>query len=130
MLNAGTFRTFVTALRSADLVNTLESKGPFTVFAPTDDAFDRLPEHTRASLRADRERWAALIRHHVVPGRLTSADFLRDESREATSMDGRPLRIVARGDQLRVSGAEFLQRDVEGSNGVIHVVDEVLLPEG
>lgn len=130
MLNAGTFRTFVTALRSADLVNTLEGNGPFTVFAPTDDAFVRLSEHTRASLRANRELWTALIKHHVVPGRLTSSDLLRDEPREATSLDGRPLRIVAHGDQLRVSGAELVQRDVEGSNGVIHVVDEVLLPEG
>ncbi len=129
-IHAGSLRTFVGALKSADLVNTLEGKGPFTVFAPTDAAFDALSDGPLASLMSDRSQLTDVITRHLVPGTLLAADLLDRGSTDATTVNGTTLRIVTRNGRVLVSGAEVLEADIQGSNGVIHVIDRVLVPEG
>ncbi len=127
---SGSLRTFVGALKSADLVNTLEGREPFTVFAPTDAAFASLSDGQLASLMSDRGRLVEVITHHLVPGTLLASELLKRGSTAATTVKGDTLRIVARGGKVLVSGAEVLEADIRGSNGVIHVIDRVLVPEG
>ena len=129
-IRAGSLRRFVDALKSADLVNTLEAKGPFTVFAPTDAAFDALRDGPLAALMSDRSRLTDVITRHLVPGTLLAADLLDRGSTHATTMNGATLHIVAGNGKVLVGGAEVLESDIRGSNGVIHVIDRVLVPEG
>lgn len=126
--DAGTFTTLVTALKAAGLVETLQGEGPFTVFAPSDAAFARLPAGTLESLLADREALAAILTFHVVPGRVTAADIVQAGGATPRTVNGQPLDIQLRDGTVFVNGARVVTADVGASNGVIHVIDSVLLP--
>ena len=124
---AGSFTTLAAALQAAGLVDTLKGDGPFTVFAPTDAAFAKLPAGTLEALLADPARLQAVLTYHVVPGRVTAADVATLSS--ATTVQGAPIAIdTSMG--VRVNDAHVTQADVMTSNGVIHVIDTVLLPPG
>jgi uncharacterized surface protein with fasciclin (FAS1) repeats len=126
---AGSFETLVTAVQAADLAETLKGEGPFTVFAPTDDAFAKLPEGTVADLLKpeNKDRLTEILTYHVVPGKVMSSD-IAGQALEAETVNGAPLPIDAT-EGVTAGGASVVQADVEASNGVIHVVDEVILPE-
>lgn len=117
------FTTLVAAVKAAGLVETLKGDGPFTVFAPTNDAFERLPEGTVESLLRpeNKDRLVAILTFHVVPGRITSTDLLAASS--AQTVNGAPLPIG-----LSIGNANVVAADIEASNGVIHVIDAVLSP--
>ncbi|MFB4205299.1 Immunogenic protein MPB70 [wastewater metagenome] len=127
---AGQFQTLVTALKAADLVDTLRGEGPFTVFAPTDDAFAKLPDGTVDTLLepANREKLQAILTYHVVPGMVMAEDAMAADS-AATAQGGRLMLAVEDG-TLRINdSASVIKADITASNGVIHVIDTVLMPE-
>ena len=126
---AGSFKTLATALQAAGLVDTLKGKGPFTVFAPTDDAFKKLPPGTVESLLKpeNREKLKAILTYHVVAGRVPAAEALKLTT--AKTVNGKDLKLTASGSDLKVGSANVVKADVMASNGVIHVVDAVILPE-
>ena len=123
---AGAFTTLLAAAEAAGLVDTLRSEGPFTIFAPTDEAFSNLPEGTVESLLADPEALRAVLLYHVVAGRVTAAQVVG--LNEADSVEGSTLRISVHGDMVHVDDARVITADVSASNGVIHVIDSVLIP--
>jgi uncharacterized surface protein with fasciclin (FAS1) repeats len=126
-VGAGSFTTLATALQAAGLVDTLKGEGPFTVFAPTDEAFAKLPAGTLEALLADPAKLQAVLTYHVVPGRVTAADVATLSS--ATTVQGDSITIdTSMG--VRVNDAQVTQADIMTSNGVIHVIDTVLLPPG
>jgi transforming growth factor-beta-induced protein len=122
----GRFTTLVTALQAADLVDTLSGEGPFTVFAPTDDAFAALPEGTLDSLLADIPALTDILLYHVVPGKVLAADVLTLDS--ANTVLGQPVAISVEGESVKVDNAQVIITDIEASNGVIHVIDAVIIP--
>lgn len=124
-VGAGSFETLVTALQAADLVDTLKGDGPFTVFAPTDEAFAALPEGTLAALLQDPAALANILTLHVVAGQANAADVVGLDS--VTSLQGKEL-AISTADGVSVDGANVVQADVAASNGVIHVIDAVILP--
>ena len=123
---AGSFDTLVTALRAAELVETLKAPGPYTVFAPTDEAFDKLPHGTVEALLADKEKLTAVLLYHVVPGKVTASEVV--ELDEAETAGGQHLPIRAMHGEVHVGSARVTQTDIMASNGVIHVIDTVLIP--
>jgi uncharacterized surface protein with fasciclin (FAS1) repeats len=125
---AGKFETLAAALQAADLVDTLKGDGPFTVFAPTDEAFAKLPEGTIEHLLKpeNRDELVAILTYHVVPGKVYAADVVKLDS--ATTVNGADVRIKAGDSGVRVDGANVLMTDISASNGVIHVIDTVILP--
>jgi uncharacterized surface protein with fasciclin (FAS1) repeats len=126
-VGAGSFTTLVAAVDAAGLVETLKGEGPFTVFAPTDDAFAALPEGTVESLLLpeNRDQLVAILTYHVVPGKVMSGDLTN--GMEAATVQGAPVTIMTEGG-VTVNGANVVTADVEASNGVIHVIDAVILP--
>jgi uncharacterized surface protein with fasciclin (FAS1) repeats len=122
---AGTFQTPLTAVDVAGLGETLADGGPFTVFAPTDDAFAALPQETVQGLLADPPALVRVLTYHVVPGRITSAQITDDG--EQKTIEGGVLTIAVNGG-VTVNDATVIQADVEAENGVIHVIDRVLIP--
>lgn len=126
--SAGQFATLVTALDAAGLTETLRGNGPFTVFAPTDEAFRRLPAGTVENLLKpeNRAQLRAILLYHVVPGRVNAA--AARELTSAKTVEGRNIRIRAQGSSLMINNATVVRADVGATNGVIHVIDEVLLP--
>lgn len=125
---AGTFETLLAAAAAAGLVETLDGEGPFTVFAPTDEAFAALPEGTVESLLADPDALAEILLYHVVAGEVRAAQVV--EMDEAETVQGETLEIMAHNGTVMVNNATVVAADVEASNGVIHVIDTVLLPGG
>jgi transforming growth factor-beta-induced protein len=126
--DAGQFATLLAAVEAAGLTSTLRGDGPFTVFAPTDEAFRKLPAGTVENLLKpeNRDQLRAILLYHVVPGRVP-ASAARELTR-ATTVEGRALRIAASGNALRINGSTVVKADVGASNGVIHVIDAVLMP--
>ena len=126
---AGSFQTLVAAVQAAGLVETLQGEGPFTVFAPTDDAFAKLPEGTVESLLKpeNRDKLVAILTYHVVPGRLMASDVVGSEYLK--TVQGQKIRVSLKGDKVMVNEAVILKTDIGTSNGVIHVIDQVILPE-
>ena len=122
----GRFETLVAAVTAADLVETLSGDGPFTVFAPTDDAFAALPEGTVAALLDDVPALTNILLYHVVAGDVRAADVVTLES--AVTVQGEPVSITVEGDSVRINEANVVITDIVASNGVIHVIDAVLLP--
>ena len=120
------FETLVAALQAADLVGTLQGEGPFTVFAPTDDAFDALPEGTVEALLEDIPTLTAILLYHVVAGDVRAADVVALDS--AVTVQGESVSISVEGDNVRINDALVVIADIVASNGVIHVIDAVLLP--
>ena len=124
-LAAGSFDTLVTAIDAAGLSEALEHEGPYTVFAPSDEAFAKLPDGAVQSLLAAPDTLADVLNYHVVPGRMTAADIVGRISAE--TLQGEDLAISNNG-VIRIDGARVVSGDIEASNGVIHVIDRVLLP--
>ncbi len=122
----GRFETLVAAVQAAGLVDTLQGEGPFTVFAPTDDAFSALPEGTVAALLEDIPALTAILLYHVVAGDVRAADVVALES--AVTVQGESVSISVEGDNVRINDALVVIADIVASNGVIHVIDAVLLP--
>jgi len=124
---AGNFTTLVAAVKAAGLVDTLSSTGPFTVFAPTDEAFAKLPAGTVEGLLKDKEKLAAILTYHVVSGKVMAADVVKLNT--ATTVQGQEVTIKVDGGKVNVDNASVIKTDIEASNGVIHVIDTVLLPK-
>lgn len=125
-VEAGSFTTLVTAVQEAGLVDTLKGEGPFTVFAPTDEAFAALPEGALEGLLADIPALTDVLLYHVVPGKVMAADVVSLTS--ATTVQGSDLTVSVEDGKVMIDGAMVLITDIETSNGVIHVIDAVLLP--
>jgi len=127
-VSAGDFNTLVTAVQSAGLVRTLKGKGPFTVFAPTDEAFAKLPPGTVEDLLKpqNKHKLVSILTYHVVPGKVTAADVAKLS--HAKTVNGQSLTIKAQGGVVMVDNAQVIKTDIECSNGVIHVIDAVVLP--
>jgi len=123
---AGSFKTLVTAVQAAGLVETLKGAGPFTIFAPTDEAFARIPKADLDALLADAEALRKVLTYHVVPGKVMAADVVSLGS--AKTVQGQSLAIDAR-QGVKVDGANVVKTDILASNGVIHVIDSVILPK-
>lgn len=123
-VSAGSFQTLVAAVKAAGLVETLKSPGPFTVFAPNDDAFAKLPPGTIQTLLQNIPQLARILKYHVVSGKLTKADLENVDS--VTSVEGSPIRIDT-SDGFEVKNATVLAPDIEADNGIIHVIDTVIL---
>lgn len=124
-VGAGSFNTLVAAVQAAGLEDTLRGEGPFTVFAPTDDAFAALPEGTVEALLADIPSLTAILTYHVVPGAVMSGDL--SDGMTAATVNGAEITIGTTGG-VTVNGANVVAADIEASNGVIHVIDAVILP--
>jgi uncharacterized surface protein with fasciclin (FAS1) repeats len=125
-VSAGSFTTLVAAVKAAGLVPTLKGKGPFTVFAPNDAAFAKLPPGTVESLLKNKAKLAAILKYHVIPGRVKAAD-VAGKSLKVATVEGQPLNVDG-SFGVKVNDAHVIQPDIEASNGVIHVIDTVLLP--
>jgi uncharacterized surface protein with fasciclin (FAS1) repeats len=127
-VEAGSFSTLVAAVQAAGLVDTLKSDGPFTVFAPSDDAFAKLPDGTVEDLLKpeNKEQLASILTYHVIPGKVMASD-IAGKTLEVETVEGTNLSIDAT-DGVMVDNATVVQADVEASNGVIHVIDTVVMP--
>lgn len=127
---AGQFETLVAAVKAADLVETLKGEGPFTVFAPTDEAFAKLPEGTVETLLMpeNKDQLIAVLTYHVVAGKVMSGD-LAGKSMEAETVQGQSLMVDATGGMVKIDEATVISADIVADNGVIHVIDTVVLPE-
>ena len=125
------FKTLVTAVKAAKLTDTLASKGPFTVFAPTNDAFAKLDAGTVETLLKpeNRDQLAKILTYHVVPGKVMAGDIVKGNGATPTTVNGQALDVVVRGGKVYVNGAKVTQADIACSNGVIHVIDAVVLPK-
>ncbi|WP_085939083.1 fasciclin domain-containing protein [Sinorhizobium sojae] len=125
---AGQFQTLAAAIDAAGLTETLKGAGPFTVFAPTDDAFSKLPAGTVENLLKpeNKEKLVSVLTYHVVPGKVLAADVVK--LNEAKTVNGKMITIKASGDGVMVNDANVTATDIGASNGVIHVLDEVILP--
>ena len=125
-INAGSFETLVTAVKAADLVDTLKGKGPFTLFAPNDDAFAKLPKGTVDKLLKDVPKLKKILTYHVVSGKVMAADVSKMKS--AKTVEGSEVKIDA-SKGVKVNNATVSKADVKADNGVIHIIDTVLMPE-
>jgi uncharacterized surface protein with fasciclin (FAS1) repeats len=125
-VQAGSFNTLAKALQAADLVSTLKGAGPYTVFAPTDEAFAKLPEGALQNLLNNPEELKKVLLLHVVPGKVMAADVMKMDS--ATTVEGSDLSIEVRSNKVMVNDATVTKADIVASNGVIHVIDTVILP--
>jgi uncharacterized surface protein with fasciclin (FAS1) repeats len=126
----GHFKTLATALTAAGLIDTLKGAGPFTVFAPTDDAFAKLPAGTVGSLLKDIPKLTAILKYHVVGGKVTAADVVKLDGKTAKTLNGADLKVSTQGGVKLNGEVNVTETDIEASNGLIHVVDSVILPPG
>lgn len=126
-VSSGQFSTLVTAVQAAGLVETLSGEGPFTVFAPTDEAFKKLPAGTLETVLADKEKLTAILTYHVVPGKVMAADVVNLTT--APTVLGQNLSVKVTDEGVMINDAKVLTSDIETSNGVIHVIDTVMLPQ-
>lgn len=126
---AGSFKTLAAALQAAGLVETLKGEGPFTVFAPTDAAFAKLPAGTVENLLKpeNRDKLRAILTYHVVPGKVTAAQVT--SMKAGKTVQGSSVKIAASGGKVKIDNANVVKADVMASNGVIHVIDTVLMPK-
>ena len=125
VLDAGNFTTLVAAVEASGLVDTLKGEGPYTLFAPTDEAFEALPDGTVERLLSDPEALAAILSYHVVPGKVMSTDLNTDMT--AATVNGADITVMTEGGVM-VNDASVTVADIEASNGVVHVIDKVILP--
>lgn len=126
---AGDFKTLAAALKAAGLVDTLKGPGPFTVFAPTDEAFAKLPAGTVDDLLKpeNHDKLVAILTYHVVPGKVMAKDVVK--LHEAKTVNGKDVKIMTEGGKVMVDNANVTKTDIACSNGVIHVIDSVILPQ-
>ncbi len=125
-VSAGSFTTLVKAVQAAGLVDTLKGAGPFTVFAPTDEAFAKLPAGTVENLIAHPEKLKAVLTYHVVSGKVMAADVVKLKS--ATTVQGSAAKVTVKGGKVMIDNANVVKTDIVCDNGVIHVIDSVILP--
>ncbi len=127
-VEAGSFKTLVAAVQAADLVDVLKGEGPFTVLAPTDEAFAALPEGTVETLLKpeNKEKLQAILTYHVIPGKVMSSQVVELES--AKTVQGQSVTIEVKDGAVMIDGAKVVTADIEASNGVIHVINKVILP--
>ncbi|MEI6340276.1 MAG: fasciclin domain-containing protein [Verrucomicrobiota bacterium] len=123
---AGSFKTLAAALKAAGLVETLKGDGPFTVFAPTDEAFAKLPPGTVEALLKDKDKLTAILTYHVVSGKVKAGDVVKLKS--AKTLNGKSVAVDATSG-VKINDAKVVKADIDCSNGVIHVIDTVLLPK-
>ena len=125
---AGNFKTLAAALTAASLVAPLKGAGPFTVFAPTDEAFAKLPAGTVDALLKDIPKLTAVLKYHVVSGKVMAADVMKMDGKTAKTLNGADIKISTEGG-VRLNGtSKVVKTDIEATNGVIHVIDAVILP--
>ena len=127
-VGAGSFKTLVAAVTAAGLVDTLKGAGPFTVFAPTDAAFAKLPAGTVESLLKDIPKLTKILTCHVVAGKVMAADVVKLDGKEAKSLEGCPIKIGTKGGVKLNGTVNVVTTDIECTNGVIHIIDGVILP--
>jgi len=134
-VSAGSFKTLVTAVKAAGLVDALSSPGPFTVFAPNDDAFSKLPSGTVEGLLQDIPKLRSILTYHVVSGRVTSADVAKitsgGQTPNVTTLQGSQIKVKMNGmfnKTVHVNYAKVITTDINASNGIIHIIDKVILP--
>jgi transforming growth factor-beta-induced protein len=127
-VKAGSFKTLVAAVKAAGLVETLKGKGPLTVFAPTDDAFSKLPEGTIATLLKpeNKKKLQAILTYHVVAGEVLAKDVVKLKT--AKTVNGKSVKIQVKNGKVYVDGAQVVKTDIKCGNGVIHVINKVILP--
>jgi uncharacterized surface protein with fasciclin (FAS1) repeats len=125
--DAGKFTTLLNALKAASLTETLRGKGPYTVFAPTDEAFKHLPAGSLNALLKDPKKLKGILEYHVVPGTIAGRDM---KASDLKTVEGSPLVVAVDDGKVTVNGARVVQTDIDASNGVIHVIDAVILPKG
>ncbi len=125
-VKAGSFKTLVKAVQAAGLVDALKGDGPFTVFAPTDKAFAKIPAEKLKAIIADKELLTKILKYHVVSGKVMAADVVKVKS--ANTLLGKKVRVRVKGDTVRINRSKVVKTDIKCSNGVIHVIDTVLLP--
>ena len=128
---AGSFKTLVAAVKAADLVETLKSEGPFTVLAPTDEAFKKLPAGTVDELLKpeNKSKLVALLTYHVIPAKAMAADVVKLDGKTVKSVEGSSIMVEVEGKTVMVNNAKVVKTDITCSNGVIHVIDTVLMPK-
>ena len=127
---AGSFKTLATALTEAGLIETLKGKGPFTVFAPTDEAFAKIPKKDLDALLKDKKKLTAVLTYHVVPGKVMAADVVKmKDGSKVKTVEGREFTLGVKDGKVTVDAANVTKTDIETSNGVIHVIDTVLIPK-
>jgi uncharacterized surface protein with fasciclin (FAS1) repeats len=124
-VGAGNFKTLASALTAAGLVDTLKGKGPFTVFAPTDEAFSKVPKADLDALLKDKKKLTAVLTYHVVPGKVMAADV---KAGKVKTVQGSELTVSTMGG-VKVDGANVIKTDIVADNGVIHVIDSVVIPK-
>jgi len=123
---SGSFKTFVAAAKAAGLTDTLKSQGPYTVFAPTDEAFAKLPPETWNALIKDKVKLAQVLSHHIVPGKILVADVKPGPTK---TVDGSSITLTSDNGKITVDNANVIQSDVVADNGVIQAIDAVVLPK-
>lgn len=123
-------KTFVTAVKAAGLEDTLKGEGPFTVLAPSDEAFAKLPEGTLDNLLKpeNKDKLVAILKHHVISGKSMAADVRKLDGKEVNTVQGNSARVAVKDGDVTFDGAKVIKTDVEASNGVIHVIDTVIIP--
>ncbi|MGD8362061.1 MAG: fasciclin domain-containing protein [Gemmatimonadota bacterium] len=126
-ISAGSFETLVAAVKAAGLVETLSGPGPFTVFAPTDEAFAQIPEEQLNALLADKEALTAVLTYHVVSGKVMAEDVV--ELSSAETVNGQSVEVKVWDGKVMIDDAQVTTADIDTTNGVIHVINKVLLPE-
>ncbi len=127
---AGSFKTLATALTEAGLIDTLKGKGPFTVFAPTDEAFAKVPKKDLEALLKDKKKLTQVLTYHVVSGKVMAADVVKmKDGSKVKTVEGREFTLGLKDGKVKVDGANVTKTDIETSNGVIHVIDAVIMPK-
>jgi len=123
---AGKFSTLLSALSAADLNDTLKGKGPFTVFAPNDEAFKKIKQPDLDALLKDKAKLKSILTYHVVSGSVHAKNV---KSGDVKTLEGRPLKAAVQGNDVTVNGAKVVQTDIAANNGIIHVIDTVIMPK-
>ncbi len=129
-VGAGSYKTLVAAVKAADLVDTLKGEGPFTVLAPTDEAFAKLPEGTVESLLKpeNKDKLVAILKYHVIAGKVLAADVVKLDGQDAKTVEGSTAKVAVKDGGVTIYNAKVVKTDIECTNGVIHVIDTVILP--
>ncbi len=127
-VSAGSFKTLAKLLTDAGLIETLKGPGPFTVFAPTDEAFAKVPAATLAALGKDKAALKNVLLYHVVPGKVMASSVVTMNGKSAKTAEGQDVKIMVMGDKVMVNQANVVKTDIVAKNGVIHVIDAVILP--
>jgi uncharacterized surface protein with fasciclin (FAS1) repeats len=126
-VSAGGFNILVTAVKAAGLVDALKGAGPLTVFAPNDAAFKKLPAGTLDAVLKDKQKLTDILKYHVVSGKIMAADVVKQRSLK--TLEGKPLSVDTSGGKVMINNAQVIKADIPCSNGVIHVIDSVLIPK-